>query len=68
MMRITIDYDGSTAKCTLSELVPLASQPDLSPSSVYNFKDAGTYVQNMAIDAMRCVIRDFEREKENRKI
>lgn len=61
-MRIIIDYDGSTAKCIISGVVPTASNPNIDPYKTYNFNelDAGNQIHILA--AFHCIESHWNRE------
>ena len=54
-MKIQIDYDGSTAKCLITEF---HGHPDM----FVNFNNADEYSQIYAMGAFQNIIKQWERE------
>lgn len=61
-MRIIIDYDGSTAKCIISGVVPTASNPNIDPYKTYSFNELDVGNQLHALAAFHCIESHWNRE------
>ena len=61
-MKITIDFDSATAKCSITGIMPTASNPNLNPNKIYNFNELDTVNQLHALAAFHCIESHWNRE------
>ncbi len=67
-MKITIDYNGTFAVCTLQGChYDPNDKEDIDPSKVIPFKRANKMSQIFAMDAFRTIIEDWKREERIKK-
>lgn len=66
-MKIIIEYDGATAKCTLLGCLPTAQDPNVNPFVAYNFNDADRFSQIRALEAFDTIKQHWKRERKHEK-
>lgn len=59
-MRIIIDTDGATVKCTLSGCIPTARNPNVDSHRLYDFTDADKLSQNKALAAFAVLEKAYK--------
>ena len=67
-MKITIDYNGSIAKCELQGCLPdPLDKPNTDYNKTISFKQANKISQIFAMDAFGTIIEDWKREERIKK-